>query len=160
MRTSEFFRNISIIYWIQAVGLVLFTTVIYFLVDKNGAALNNRLPHYLPEVGIGLLVIISLIMGQYIYNKYLEKPNPSDSLKSKLETYRIALIIKSAMLEFAGLTSGIIFYLNGRLIYLFFIVFLLIIFFLFRPTAMQIVNDLKLNEKEIGMLEDPNGIIE
>jgi hypothetical protein len=114
------------------------------VMDEEGLSYKNIFLYV--AVGIAVICIFS---SHILYNKKLAiVKNASDSLDSKLNQYRTALILYMAPCEGAALFSVIILFITGNFIVLLITGVMLGIMFTKFPFAKKVINELNLDWKE------------
>lgn len=156
MGLSSLIKTTKIIYWAIVTGIILFAIVTYFLVDRNGAYINDpSLVKTIIYIIIGFILIFHF-MANIIYRKSLERIDRKDPLPARLKIYQKSLLLKTGLLEAEALLILVLVLLTGEL--LFFLLMLFILFMLFhtrnKPTMNNIARDLNLTEKEIQTIRE------
>ncbi len=132
-------------------GVTVFAIIISVLNLVNGPVMKEEVLSYkniflYAAVGISVACIIS---SRIIYNKKLIiVKNTPDSLDSKLNQYRAALILYMAPCEGAALFSVIVLFLTGNFIVLLITGVMLGIMFSKFPFSKKAINELSLDWKE------------
>jgi hypothetical protein len=156
LTSKEYFRTISLTYYLQGFSLLLFSGVVFFLITKSDNAIGN-------EQDWSLIVPVVLLTGMaasyFIFRVMIKRIDPKDKLQHKLPKYASALIVRSALLELPGLFAAIIAYLTLRPYYLGGSLMMFLIFILLRPSLYTLTEDLKLTTREKELLAKPDAIV-
>ena len=99
--------------------------------------------------------IASNLINKSKINKIKQKTN----LLEKLGDYRSAFIIKFALLEGPAFLSITVFLLTANKVYLVYILPIIILFIILRPTKDKIVVELELNKEERDMVDNPDTVV-
>lgn len=129
-----------------------------FVVSQSVQPLEESFSRLLLYVLVAV-VITSLTAAYFVFNLMIQRISNGIALKSKLQKYLTALLVRSALLEFPGLFASVVTILTGSQLPLIAVLFILIVFFLLRPSSGQISQDLNLSQSEKGMLEDPGSTL-
>lgn len=155
LTSKQYLIQLRLIYGAQAFFMLAFGAVAFVLSQSTQHAEDsfaNLLIYALVAA-----VIASLTGAHFIFNFIIQRVDKALPLKSKLQKYLSAVLIRSALLEFPGLFASVVCILTGSLLPLMVVLLILIVFFLLRPSTSQIIQDLSLSHEEKGILEDPKG---
>lgn len=155
--SKQYLLQLQLIYGTQAMTLLVFGIVAYFI-SSSKESQTVQSENILVYILAGI-VIISLSAAHFVFNLLIRKIDNKISLKSKLQKYQSAMLIRSAVLEFPGLFAGVVCILSGNLLPLMGVAIILIVFFLLRPSIGGIIQDLNLSTSEKIVLENPAGIL-
>jgi hypothetical protein len=155
--TNNYLIFNQIIFFALLSGLLLFAVFVAYI--QSFIPVNAELTDY-KEVILATVIIFcfgEIMLGRFIFRRKLESViNKETKLKTKLETYRMAMIVNYALIESAAIFA-MIFYLLTAYAPLFVIAGLLILYLiLIRPGKESLINDLKLDGDEIARLENPD----
>ena len=150
--SKQYLFQLNLIYGAQAFFMLVFGAVA-FVVSQSAQPLEESFSRLLLYVLVAV-VISSLTAAYFVFNLMIQRISNGIALKSKLQKYLTALLVRSALLEFPGLFASVVTILTGSQLPLIAVLFILIVFFLLRPSSGQISQDLNLSQSEKGMLED------
>jgi hypothetical protein len=109
---KENVKQLLIIWAAVTAGLTMFLAVTHFvLIDPTQTAAFDSF-HYLSYFSY-LLVIVALPGGYYVYEKIIKRK--TDNVQQNMKVYRMALILKYALFEFAGFFSVAVYLLSGKI---------------------------------------------
>lgn len=154
--SKQYLFQLNLIYGAQAFFMLVFGAVA-FVVSQSAQPLEESFSRLLLYVLVAV-VITSLTAAYFVFNLMIQRISNGIALKSKLQKYLTALLVRSALLEFPGLFASVVTILTGSQLPLIAVLFVLIVFFLLRPSSGQISQDLNLSQSEKGMLEEPGSI--
>jgi hypothetical protein len=106
-----------------------------------------------------LFVVASLIAAYFVFDMMLNKISSSSLLKEKLSKYQAAYMTRAALLEASGLLGAIAAFISGELYFLSAPLLITLIFFLLRPSAQHVTEDLRLSVGERDLLRNPEAIV-
>ena len=155
--SKQYLFQLNLIYGAQAFFMLVFGAVA-FVVSQSAQPLEESFSRLLLYVLVAV-VITSLTAAYFVFNLMIQRISNGIALKSKLQKYLTALLVRSALLEFPGLFASVVTILTGSQLPLIAVLFILIVFFLLRPSSGQISQDLNLSQSEKGMLEDPGSTV-
>ena len=141
------FKGIYILYYALVAGQVLIALIMsYLLIDAEKIfswEMSNPFHLIAP-----ILMLSSISISSFLFTKKMEEAKSIKGLSEKLEHYRGAIILRSAMLEGANLVCIIFFFLeqNYFFLLLFFIGFCA--FLLVRPSEENFKEKYRLTEEE------------
>lgn len=101
---NQFLKSISIIHIAIVFGLVLFTIAIFFTSEDWNFIVNLEL---FTIIGV-TLAFSSLFTSKKIHETFINRAKSQTSIKNKLTGFQIALIIKLALIEGAGLVNVVL----------------------------------------------------
>jgi len=148
------FKLLKIIHLALLLGMFLMVAIPLYLVLKGMAvATDESLGRTLQVVCI-LLSVGCVVIGFNIFKRrILAARNDAASADQKMEQYRSACITWWAMIEGPGFLAAISFMLTGNFAFFALAVVHLIILFVFTPRKGNIITFLKLDSKEVKLLE-------
>ena len=155
--SKQYLFQLNLIYGAQAFFMLVFGAVA-FVVSQSVQPLEESFSRLLLYVLVAA-VITSLTAAHVVFNLMIQRISNGIALKSKLQKYLTALLVRSALLEFPGLFASVVTILTGSQLPLIAVLFILIVFFLLRPSSGQISQDLNLSQPAKGMLEDPGSTV-
>ncbi len=152
MQTSNGYKSLLILYISLLFGQLIFLGISFFMVkqqmfNKELADIENIL--MVLEV---LLVLICMISGQKIFKVRVEKLNELKSLSAKLTEYRVASLIRWALMEGSCLFAIICFMLTSN--YLFMLIAVLVLFFFagISPVKSKVASDMGITVEELDTI--------
>jgi hypothetical protein len=155
--SKQYLFQLQLIHGAQVMTLLVFGVVAYFISSSKEPETiqsENILTYVLAAT-----VIVSLSAAHFIFNLFIRKMDKNTGLKSKLQKYQTAVLIRSAVLEFPGLFAGVVCILSGSLLPLMGLAVVLAVFVLLRPSVTAIIRDLALSAQEKMVLENPNSTL-
>lgn len=160
LTSRQYLRQLNIMFFAQAGVLLFFTAIIYGLVTwgKVVPASDPELTDMLTYV-LMAVIVICFSSAHFAYQVIINKIDHTLPLSKKMPRYLGPLLIRSAMLEVPGLFASIVFFLSGNIYLLLIPIFVAIVFFLLRPTADGIAQDMRLSPEETALLKNPDAIV-
>jgi len=148
------FKLLKIIHLALLLGMFLMITIPLYIVLKGMAvAADESLGRTLQMVCV-LLSVACVVIGFNIFKRrILAARNDTASADQRMEQYRSACITWWAMIEGPGFMSAISFMLTGNFAFFALAVVHLIILFVFTPRKANIIVFLKLDSKDVKLLE-------
>ena len=142
------------IHFSLTVPLMLFSAFIVYrhLTEPGGELTGVPVPlTYAPAV----LLLIAFPLSSFLFRNHLGKSRSTNQhLRSKIETFQTANLIRMSIFETAGFFAVIGAYLTGNIYLLVVVVIVLFMFYLLRPSPTQMVIDLELTPEERNIIED------
>ena len=157
LTSKQYLFQLNLIYGAQAFFMLVFGAVA-FVVSQSAQPLEASSSRLLLYVLVAVM-ITSLTAAHFVFNLMIRRISNGLALKSKLQQYLTALLVRSALLEFPGLYASVVAILTGSQLPLLAVLFILIVFFLLRPSSGQISQDINLSQREKGILEDPGSTL-
>lgn len=131
-------------------GMLIFTLIIVLLVNQKSEGAPVTDFHGEIILGAAFLSLISFLVSRLLYKKKLNTISKFEGdLDGKLDLLSKASILRWAILEFAGLSCIIAYFLSHEFDIFILILGLLVVFYLTRPTAVKIASDLNVREQDI-----------
>ena len=146
------FKALQILHMALLTGMALFSVIAVFLVTKGLIPANKALEKPL-QVAALLVSVGGTAAGFALFNKRIKSIQPTDTVASRITTYRAAAILRWALIEGPVLLSIISFLLTGNYAFLALGIALMLVFVVVRPAKPVIIFLLQLNEKEVSELE-------
>ena len=131
---KQYLRSMQLVHIALLVGMIVFAGVTYYMNPSTEVNFSES-GAFLFVVPI--VILLGILIGNFIFKKLINRTFKQNSLKTKLDNYLSALIIKFAFIEGPSL-------LAGNLVYLLFAVALMIYFFTLKPSKQSIINTLNL----------------
>jgi hypothetical protein len=104
--------------------------------------------------------LIGIFASNIVFKKMLNELQENDALNTKMSNYRSFLIIKYALLEGPALFAIIVTFITGNLFFLLYAGIMVLLLLYSRPKVQSAITDLRLNQQEMAIVEDPDGIID
>lgn len=160
LTSRQYLKQLNILFFAQAGVLLVFTIIIYGLVTlgKIGPSSDPDLTDLLTYI-LMAVIVICFSSAHFAYQVIINKIDHTLPLTKKMPRYLGPLLIRSAMLEIPGLLAAIVFFLSGNIYLLLIPLFVAIVFFLLRPTADGIAQDMRLSPEDTVLLKNPDAII-
>ena len=156
--SRQYFQTVTIVYWTQAFSLLLFSSVIYFLIisgnKSNAPAADAGWSFALPVV-----LLIALASSYFLFRYMVKNINPKMRLQDKMPKYASAILIRSALVQLPGLFAAIVAYMSFEVYYLGGSLMMVLVFLVLRPSKQSAAEDLQLSNKERALLDDPNAVV-
>ena len=153
MQLNALLRILPLIHLSMVMGLVLFTSVVYWHNPNFNTGMNsNDIFIYLVPV----IAIIGYFASKSVFQNLLNTIARIGGIENKSGRYRRAAIIKYALLEGPAILALIGYYLKGNMLHLVIALCLIIYLFSQRPTRKRVIEDLKLTLEDQKELELKN----
>jgi hypothetical protein len=154
--TKEYFKLISIIHTALVLGVILFGAIVcLFIVDfqhvDSQSVLANLFVYLVPG-----LIMAGIIASNVIFRIKLNNLLNSEELIVKMEVYRRASIIRSAFIQLPALFALMVIFMTSDINYLVYAGLMIILLIIKRPTLKLAISELRLDQKEIALLENPD----
>ena len=131
----------------MVVGVAIFFGVIWTMVGDN---IKYDLDFSDPLIILDLLYFpVALIMSYIIPGRRVQAVAKSESLASKFNGYRSAMIVKYAIIEGSALFTIVVFKLTEQAIPAGVAILLLVILVILKPTPERFIFDLSLSSEEV-----------
>jgi len=156
---TEYFRGNLIMYWALILGVIMANVVIVFMF-MNEAAANMFTKIDFPIVITAFaLMIICIFLSRSVFKKRLELIQSKPVLAEKMSSYRVALVIKFAFLEFPAFICIFLFAFSNEVVIMGVVLVILGYYLSEKPSRQKCYSDLCLNDNEKMMLDDPDAKI-
>lgn len=156
--SKQYFTTLKLLFFALFIGQLSFLLIALYLVINNkfsgDPTLKDSFIYIVPAFMVGAIFI-----GQVIYKSHLTKLKQKNTLIEKMNGYKIALIIRLALLEGATLFSLIVYLLTSEVTFVAMAIIGLAYFLLLIPAANKIAVDLELNGDDRSKIDNPNEII-
>ncbi|MEM6966994.1 MAG: hypothetical protein AAF573_19690 [Bacteroidota bacterium] len=141
------FRDLNILYLALLLGQLMIVATMIFILQGEEIGFSFDVSNVFHLVGVGVMMT-NVTLANFLYSKRIEEARKQKGLASKFEHYRATMILRSALLEGAGLMCIVFFFLEKN--YFFLILFLLglAVFILVRPSKQFFKEKYKLTEEE------------
>jgi len=150
--SSNYLKNLRIIYFALAMGIVLFMLIAIFLIRSNGVfsetdlSLTQRIPFLITIV---VLTGASFMSYRIIIPPKLEAIKTLPTLDRKLTAWRVLYILQGALIEAPAFFATVLFLLLGITELLVWPLAGIGIFWLTQPTRVKLITETNLSSKEI-----------
>ena len=133
-RSTGYYQSLRLLHTALVFGIVLFVSVIFFIVFKrSGSLVDISLDRILQVIAV-LFTGASLFIGFRLFNnRILELRRSILPVRAKLEAYRTACIIWWAMIEGPALFAAVGYYLTGNAAFFALALFHIAILVVFMP---------------------------
>ena len=154
--SKEYFKLISIIHTGLVLGVILFGAIVcLFIVDfqhvDSQSGLANLFVYLVPG-----LIMAGIIASNVIFRIKLNNLLNSEELIVKMEVYRRASIIRYAFIQLPALFALMVIFMTSDINYLVYAGLMIILLIIKRPTLKLAISELRLDQKEIALLENPD----
>ena len=147
--TNNYFKTIQVVYTALIIGILVLSAVLYYISNNLRYELELSNPFALVVV---IVAASGIFLSPILYRSILNGIQSSANLKSKLNKYMTATIVKGALLEGPALLASIVAYItqNG----LFFIVtaLMLLVMYLKFPSKVKFLSEVQLSMDEKSQL--------
>ena len=153
---SNYLKNLRIIYFALAMGIVLFMLVTLLINNLNGPLAESDIsPTQRAPFLIALMVMTGavLMISKTIFPKKLDAIKTLPTLDRKLAAWREICILQAALIEAPSFFAIVLFMLLGIYTLLIWPVAGLVIFWLSRPTRDRLIREAGLSVAESKELE-------
>jgi len=156
---KEYFKLITIIHSALVLGVILFGAVIcLFIVDFQHTDTESELANLFVYLVPGL-IMVGIVASNVIFRIKLNTLIDCEDLKTKMEVYRRASIIRYAFIQGPALFALMVIFLTSDINYLVYAGLMIVLLIIKRPTMKLAVSELRLDQQEIALLENPDSKI-
>lgn len=149
MKEKEILRSSSLIFYLLLSGQIFFMVFALIFVENNSYKADNNFT-FLLTISFLLILAPMLVTGPIIYRKIISnQSNNLESIEEKLFIYRKGMIIKLAMIESLSLFSTTIFIISGSYLFVVINIFLIVLFYLHKPSWEKFASDFNLSISDI-----------
>ncbi|MCX7612014.1 MAG: hypothetical protein N2043_10565 [Ignavibacterium sp.] len=149
MKEKEILRSSSLIFYLLLSGQIFFMVFALIFVENNSYKADNNFT-FLLTISFLLILAPMLVIGPIIYRKIISnKSNNLEPIEEKLFIYRKGMIIKLAMIESLSLFSTTIFIISGSYLFVVINIFLIVLFYLHKPSLEKFASDFNLSISDI-----------
>jgi hypothetical protein len=156
--SKEYFRVLSILHASLMSAQLFFAAIVFYLHSSGSIASSTGSMNILFYV-VPLVILGGLIGSSVLFKSKLKSLHQIIELKDKLTGYRVALLLKYAMLEGPSLFSIVVYFLTANFIFLCFTGLIIVVFLVNRPSPENAATDLELSPSDRTKLLDPNAIV-
>ncbi len=140
---QQIFASLNIIFYAMLAGQLMFFCVAFYLREHNEAM------HQIMQYAVPAWTILIILGAPFIYSVLIKRVRGKDvSLLQKMLVYRMALIVKIALLEGAGMICLLGLLLAGDQYYAYMFLAVFMAYLLSRPKVSKAAYDLQLNQTE------------
>ena len=136
---KKFFSSLQLLKRSLIVGQILFALIAVFIQKSFVLSIDFQ-----NDVWIILVVVYSLsaLMGsQILYRSLMQKTHQAMDTFIKLEKFRMAYILRMAIIESASIMAIVVYIISNNFFHLFIAAFLIINMFAFNPNIERFVHD-------------------
>ncbi|HOY06472.1 MAG TPA: hypothetical protein PLO67_13770 [Saprospiraceae bacterium] len=153
---SQYFRSLQILFSALLVGQIVVMVIIYNIQEPPAGdmAFKNTVAKWLP-----LLLIVQAGLAFFLNRTKLETARSKSTIEEKLEDYRIASVLKWALLEGGTLISIVLFFVWGPVLFFYYAIIMAALFATQFPSRQRLINELDISANEQMILDDPNAMI-
>lgn len=163
LTSRNYFKALSILNLALVSGGVLSGLLISILILTTNASENSKGFSGIFNYMVPAFVVIGIIGGNNLFKKTLNQSGENLdldlNLSSKMTNYRSALIMKYALLEGPALFAIIAAFVSHQIGLMAYAGLLVLLLLYSRPTVKSTIADLKLDQQESSIIEDPEGVI-
>jgi len=142
-------KAIRIVYIALMLGVAFFLLIAFVLTLKTGSlGVNDPFFEQVLLIVSTLMAFVSIPAGMIIFKKRTEDIQ-NQNLKSKIETFRSAMILRAATMEGAGFFFVVCVVLTGSIISMIEAFAVLAVMLLYFPTDTRLANEMKHDLEEI-----------
>jgi hypothetical protein len=159
LTSKQYFRQLNILHGALLSGLLIFLSLTMYLIGAGGFTD----PNMSVDIIFIWLVPISLLLGVFVSPviafRRIRKIDPMDELSGKLATYQSIVVVRAVLLEGPGLFAIIAIMITNNQMYMAYVVIVVIMLHMARPTKSRTIRELNLSDKEQEKIYDPSAIV-
>lgn len=157
--SKQYFKTLKLIHILLIVGVVLFASLVSFLLSGE-----DMYMHFDPEANTYYVIIaafglIAVFGGDFVFRNMLKKARIQPSLPAKMMLYQSANIIRFALLEGVALFGVIATMLTLSVWFLVISAILLVLLVMHFPNQDKAIKELNLNIEEQKHVRNPDAYI-
>ncbi len=142
-------REIKILHLVLFMSLILFTFIMVYILQTSGGLHEfDKQMEFIIKTLVIFTVVLIIPLSFILPQRIISRIKANLPLIPKLLQYRTALIIRFATLNFAGSLVAISFFIIADTNLMFLQAIVLLVFFIFKPSAFKIAQDLNLGPDE------------
>lgn len=150
-QTSDFtpksYMNINkLLFSALLMGVVIITVVFVAITPQQEFSASND---EIFSIMVPIISIIGLAVSRGTFNQFVKQAKEKKSLKEKLLTYRVGLLISLALCEAPAITANVAFLQEGNQFYLIFTILCLLVMMIYKPSEKKVIKDLNLRNNEL-----------
>ncbi|MCC6281508.1 MAG: hypothetical protein IT262_12965 [Saprospiraceae bacterium] len=151
---AQYFRTLLILFSALLFGQVAVVAIFYFIIKPP---VNEQVLPYDTVVQVLPVVLLLLAGLAFFFNrKKLEAARAQSDIKGKLADYRAASILKWGPVESGTLISAVLFFLTGKILFVYYAVAMIALFATQFPSRQRLISELDLSVNDQMILDDPN----
>jgi uncharacterized protein with PQ loop repeat len=153
LRVKQDRKATVILFVSMIIGIVLFLIISLLINQLQGAFINDKSVENGLEIAAVLIAVVALFAGNRLYNQRIEKlRGTTGGIDKRLIEYRAALVLFSAITEFAALFSIVSFLLTGNYLFVAIVIVMLSFMLWRRPSKSNMMDAMGLTANEqIGL---------
>ena len=158
--SRQYLRAINIVFFGLLGGQLLFALITLYLhlgLDYSFGEVADIQNIFM--ILVPVMVLNGFVTGQLVYNSRIKKARVMNTLIEKTAAYRGAIVVRLAMLEGASLFAIVVYLLTADLWFIGMAGIVIVYFFMLRPSAEKIVEELGLDPSETHKFLDPDQIV-
>ncbi len=153
--TAKPLKALRILHTAMLAGMVVFC-VVSAVVHLWPKMASNSTVNKVLQVTVLAISFASVKTGLSIFDRKLRAIDPAASPEQKLSVYRVAAIIKWAMIEMPVLCTVVCFMITRNYAFIVLAFAMIIFFALQAPAKMKMMLQLQLTEDDMNVLEGPS----
>jgi hypothetical protein len=147
------FKALQLLHKAMLTGMILFFLVSVVLVVMRQTTFVNASTGKILQVSVALAAFLSAGAGYFIFNKRLQSITTMATATERINTYRLAAIIRWGLIELPVLFAIISFVLTGNYAFPALAIVLMILFAATAPLKNKVIQQLQLKDEEVMQLE-------
>ena len=153
---SQYFRALQILFFALLAGQTGMMIVIYNIREQSvgDTSFTDMVAKWLP-----LWLIAQAGLAFFLNRQKLETARSKSTVPEKLEAYRIASVLKWALLEGGTLISIVLFFVWGATPFIYYAIIMAALFATQFPSRQRLINELDISANEQMILDDPNAMV-
>jgi len=148
---SNYLKGLKVVYFVLAMGLILFVLVAFFIINMNGSLAKEAIS---PAQRAPFLIALILITGaafmtyKAIFTKKLDLVKTLPTLDKKLAAWRELCVLQGALIEAPSFFAIVLFMLLGNYILLIWPVVSISLLWMRQPTRDLLISETNLSPAE------------
>ncbi len=147
-RAAQIFKTTQLLHIALGVPIAVFGTFVYFYLQQQGASPGE--PDILFYMPFGFM-IIAILAGRPLFYSTLKKAK-GKPFEERLQVFMQAMILRNALFEASGLFAAVVALISGNATLLLLSAIVLVQFFILKPTAAKLKNDIDASDSELKTL--------
>jgi len=157
--SKEYFRSLMIVHAALLAGQVIFLFISFFLNASGLIIADSGDLDRIFTIVVPLFVLAGITTSLVLTKTRLTQIREKGSLNEKLTEYRSAFIVKLALLEGPSFLAIVCYLLTANPLFLGLAVFMIVLFFINRPTREKVSAELELHQHDIDLIDKPDSVI-
>jgi len=145
--SREPFLTLHLIYLAILLSQVLFAGLSLFMQLSGMAGIEKDLGDVF-IYAVPLVVFFLLAFSEWMFRIKLKDARKMSGIQEKLVSYRVAWILRFAILEGSSILAIVAYLLTGNLLFMAIAGFVLLVMLMYRPTRSRAIMDLELNPED------------